>query len=81
MPGQHEMTIGIGQPQADRVTEVFPGESQSQALHALWQRRLDRHFAIAHAPADGFRAGPEGRMKSTLASQRIDHATLSRFRQ
>ncbi|MNO71419.1 hypothetical protein D3C76_623350 [compost metagenome] len=75
------MTIRIGQPQADRVSEFFSGKSQSQTLHALSHRRLYRHFAIAHAPGDGFWAGPEGRMKSTLASQRIDHATLSRFRQ
>ncbi|MNF86752.1 hypothetical protein D3C84_691990 [compost metagenome] len=81
MPGQHEMTIGIGQPQADRVAEVVPGKPQAQAFDAVANGRLDRHFAVAHAPGDGFRSRPEGRIQAAFAGQRIDHAALSGFRQ
>ncbi|MNO40912.1 hypothetical protein D3C76_310710 [compost metagenome] len=79
--GQHEVAVRVGKPQADRVAEIFPGEPQAQSLHALAYRRLDRHLTIAHAPADGFRPGPEGRLQSAFTGQRIDYATLSGFRQ
>src|SRR5471032_3057753 len=42
---------------------------------------LNRNFTTAHAPGDGFRAGPERRIQPTLTGQRIDHAALSGFRQ
>jgi hypothetical protein len=81
MFGQHEVPVGVGQAETDRITEIFPGKPQTQSLHTLAHRRLDRHFAVAHAPADGFRPGPESRLQSAFTGQRIDHAALSGFRQ
>ncbi|MNC33790.1 hypothetical protein D3C75_821980 [compost metagenome] len=42
---------------------------------------LDGDFASAHAPGEGFRAGPEGRIQPAFTGQGIDHAAVGGFRQ
>ncbi|MNZ50481.1 hypothetical protein D3C78_682690 [compost metagenome] len=69
------------QSQCDRVAEVFTGKAQAQTHGRLTDAAFNLNFTITHAPGEGFRPGPEGRIQTSFTGQGIDHAALGGFRQ